>query len=129
MGLGKSLTALALIVGSATDVGPSAVGLDDARPSPTLIIAPLSTIPNWEREIRKHFKPNSVRFLVYYGPKRSQQGVSFKSCDIILTTYDVVRADFYKEGKSNSIEPGPLHTPEWHRIILDEGMSEYTFAS
>ncbi|CAI4213583.1 unnamed protein product [Parascedosporium putredinis] len=49
MGLGKSLTTLALIAGSLSDDSSNT-----RRGLSTIIVAPLSTLPNWENQIRKY---------------------------------------------------------------------------
>ncbi|KAK2605584.1 hypothetical protein N8I77_008412 [Diaporthe amygdali] len=50
MGLGKTLTALSLIVGS---LFRDESGTLIKAPGPTLIAAPMSTLPNWENQIQK----------------------------------------------------------------------------
>ncbi|KAK0635998.1 SNF2 family N-terminal domain-containing protein [Bombardia bombarda] len=119
MGLGKSLSALALIAGSISDVEPSDES-NEPRTLTTLIIAPLSTLKNWASEINKHFNQDCIRYMTYYGPKRLEQAGGFANYDIVLTTYDTVKADSYKAAKSKSVDDGPLHTVRWNRIILDE---------
>ncbi|KAL6407082.1 hypothetical protein AUP68_09908 [Ilyonectria robusta] len=119
MGLGKSLTALALIAGTLSYSFPSTQNSEVLKPM-TLVIAPLSTLPNWENEIIKHFNSDSIKFTTYHGPKRTEETESLQGCEIVLTTYDVVKADFFKATRAKAAEPGPLHSTHWHRIILDE---------
>ncbi|KAH6972432.1 P-loop containing nucleoside triphosphate hydrolase protein [Ilyonectria sp. MPI-CAGE-AT-0026] len=76
----------------------------------TLVIAPLSTLPNWENEIIKHFNSDSIKFTTYHGPKRTEETESLQGCEIVLTTYDVVKADFFKATRAKAAEPNPLHT-------------------
>ncbi|KAK3323152.1 SNF2 family N-terminal domain-containing protein [Cercophora scortea] len=117
MGLGKSLTALALVAGSI----PASSRPGDANKRPklvTLILAPLSTLPNWNNEIKTHFHQDSVGCLTYHGPKRGEQAENFQDYEIVITNYETVTADNRKASKTEAI--GPLHRMKWHRIILDE---------
>ncbi|KAJ8129741.1 hypothetical protein O1611_g3887 [Lasiodiplodia mahajangana] len=123
MGLGKTLTILALIAGS--------LDRDDPRvgpgPHPTLIVAPLSTLPNWEDQIRRHFKFESIQFTTYQGPLRRKKNTSLGENDIVLTTYDTMRADYSvlfpesnNKGKKRKSSDGMLHNILWKRVVLDE---------
>ncbi|KAF2494437.1 hypothetical protein BU16DRAFT_562094 [Lophium mytilinum] len=119
MGLGKSLTALALIAGSMQEsISPSKdqSTLNDS----TLIVAPLSTLPNWENEIAKHFKPKSITVTVYHGPKRAQHVASLQRSEIVLTTYDIVKMDSFQTSRAKSNELGPLHRVHWPHIIRNQ---------
>jgi len=43
-------------------------------PKPTLIVCPLSTVSNWEEQIRQHVHPNSnLKVYIYHGSGRSQR--------------------------------------------------------
>ncbi|KAI1120581.1 SNF2 family N-terminal domain-containing protein [Nemania abortiva] len=125
MGLGKTLTILALVVNS-FDHDNSRIG---SGPRPTLIVAPLSTLTNWEDQIKRHLKFESVQFMTYHGPSRRKRNAPLRDSDIILTTYDTLRADYSgsfpgknikeKKGRSGG---GMLHGIMWKRVVLDEGM-------
>jgi len=82
MGLGKTPQTLALLL--AEREGRKA----RMRPSPTLLICPVSVVGNWRREAER-FAP-SLRVLVHHGPKRSK-GRAFKTsarqADLVITTY------------------------------------------
>ncbi|KAK3688872.1 SNF2 family N-terminal domain-containing protein [Podospora appendiculata] len=117
MGLGKSLTVLALIAGSASDPMLSGDGSQSPR-LVTLIVTPLSTLPNWSNEINKHFKRGSVTFMTYYGPRRGEHGANLTDYEIVITNYETVTADNRKASKTKAV--GPLHAMKWHRIVLDE---------
>ena len=52
---------------------------------------------------------------MYHGADRHTMSAKFKDSDIILTTYETMRAD--------SIAHGPLHSENWYRLVLDEGSS------
>ncbi|KAI1410249.1 hypothetical protein F5Y13DRAFT_202377 [Hypoxylon sp. FL1857] len=111
MGLGKTIQALALIL---------------ARPGKpsrktTLIVAPLSLLRQWEREIQEKVKPRAkLKTLIYHGPKakRNMTVAKLLTNDIVLTTYRMIVAeDSSRNGKARIIlGEGAL----FHRVILDE---------
>ena len=113
MGLGKSLTILALL---ATDWPCKSKGL-----GPTLLIVPPSLLRTWEEELKKHVKTNSCSYLKYHGPKRSNNIATILNYDIVLTTYDVVTLEWRDFMRSFDLGPKPLYSCIWHRIVLDEG--------
>ncbi|RKL12693.1 hypothetical protein BFJ70_g16151 [Fusarium oxysporum] len=68
MGLGKTLSTLALVVGTAADLQASiSSNPEDQR---TLIVAPLSTLGSWEEEIKRCIKPGLISYMIYHGNKR-----------------------------------------------------------
>ena len=81
MGLGKTVQTLALLQ-NLKDSGK----LDQA-----LIVAPLSTLANWEEET-KRFTPNLV-VRVHHGPQRWKGKHTLKKADMILTSYHTLRND------------------------------------
>ncbi|KAK7906556.1 hypothetical protein PG985_016293 [Apiospora marii] len=109
MGLGKSLSLLALICSSLdhhqkTDPKEMA--------SSTLIVAPKSVISAWETQSIRHIHNGRVRLLLYHGANRSQHGGTFEGFDIVLTTYDTLRSECTLNG--------PLYSHAWLRLALDE---------
>ena len=66
----------------------------------------------------RHLQPGSVRWHVFHGNKR-QLDLRNISFDIILTTYDVVVAEYRKVMKS--VDNFSIFSTLWRRIILDEG--------
>ncbi|KAF2179187.1 hypothetical protein K469DRAFT_597047 [Zopfia rhizophila CBS 207.26] len=112
MGLGKTLPTLALIAGSLND---SAADVEEVKPL-TLIVVPLSTLPNWENQIQKHFRKGSLRYTLYHGPARPKDAAFLTKYSVILTTYDTLKADY----REHSSRAGLLHGLCWHRIVLDE---------
>ncbi|KAI5123845.1 hypothetical protein M0805_005664 [Coniferiporia weirii] len=128
MGLGKTLTMLALILATKLDIPP-----DYSRS--TLIVVPLSVLSNWEGQIKEHCHRDSLKYYVYYGAARSITPEQMKKYDVIITTYQVVakeHADFGGNVRSESSH-GPskkqktgvkgLFGVRWKRAILDEGHS------
>ncbi|CAH1113775.1 unnamed protein product [Psylliodes chrysocephalus] len=88
MGLGKTVQIIALICHL----------MERKIPGPYLVVAPLSTIPNWESEF-KRFAP-SVPVFVFQGSEHDRKAQhsslkkkytigDFKTHAVILTTYQV----------------------------------------
>ncbi|KDQ57760.1 hypothetical protein JAAARDRAFT_35442 [Jaapia argillacea MUCL 33604] len=121
MGLGKTLTMLALILATKADV-PT-----DFSTS-TLIVVPLSVLSNWEKQIDDHCVPGALSHYVYYGANRSISPQQLRKYDVVITTYQVVTKE-HGDSCSTKGEPSKkkkkveknLFEIEWKRIILDEG--------
>ncbi|KAJ3181568.1 hypothetical protein HDU85_003510 [Gaertneriomyces sp. JEL0708] len=118
MGLGKTLSVLSLVVarrkgceiedqqgersslnfnaaGSSTTTmiqSPSGSRLVDAKT--TLIVTPLSTIPQWIHQIQTHLRANCVSVHVYHGTGKSTTPETLSGYDIVLTTYGTVGAEY-----------------------------------
>ncbi|KAH7334908.1 SNF2 family N-terminal domain-containing protein [Rhizoctonia solani] len=125
MGLGKSLTFLALIIAT-KDTLPE--GFDN----PTLVVCPLSVLSNWESQIEDHFNPGTLACYTYYGNNRNVDPNTLKDYDIVLTTYQTVSSDFERSGgfkKTDELmaesseekkRPKGLFDIKWKRVVLDE---------
>lgn len=112
MGLGKSLSMLALIAGDWVNTTP--------RPPnnrKTLLIVPSSLVCTWEDELRAHIRPDTLRWALYRGPSRVQSFETILDCDVIMTTYNILATE-WRNRKAGS---KPLFSFQWHRIVLDEG--------
>ena len=101
MGLGKTIQLIALLLHERQADEP--VG-------PTLLLAPMSVVGNWRREIER-FAP-SLRVLVYQGADRPT-GEAF---DALVGQQDVVLATYGLVARSGS----DLTRVRWHRVALDE---------
>ncbi|MDI1484918.1 MAG: hypothetical protein OHK93_000052 [Ramalina farinacea] len=111
MGLGKSLSMLALIAGDWSD------STQDSRQSrKTLLIVPSSLVCTWEDELRTHVRPNTLRWALYRGPSRFQSFENMLNCDVIITTYNVLATEWRNMKRGSK----PLFSFQWHRIVLDE---------
>jgi SNF2 family DNA or RNA helicase len=84
MGLGKTLQTIALILWNRPK------GKKDPG-RPTLVIAPTSVVPNWQREIDK-FAPG-LSTLVWQGPNRFDQQDEFDDAGVVITSYALLRRD------------------------------------
>jgi hypothetical protein len=101
MGLGKTIQLIALLQherGQGDSIGP------------TLIIAPMSVVSNWTRELARFAPELSVH--VHHGSERPMLDafVSIASrADVVITTYSLVNRD---------VET--LRRVRWRRVVLDE---------
>ena len=67
-----------------------------------------------------HLHPNTLSWCRYHGPKRYHDTNRLFSHDIVITTYDVVSADWRR--LANCL--GPLFSNTWRRVVLDEGETQ-----
>ena len=100
MGLGKTLQTLAMLQ----------YLQEKGVPGPHLVIVPTSVLPNWQRETQK-FIP-SMKQLLIYGARREGLFKEIPKCDLVLTTYALLRRDL--EG---------LNKYEYTSVILDEAQN------
>jgi SNF2 family DNA or RNA helicase len=108
MGLGKTLQTITLIrqviyqeqeksYGPVTSRFAQQLTIFDAMPSrpgktrPSLVIVPTSLVHNWMNEISR-FAPG-IRTGYYGGPNRQNFRRYFESCDLIVSSYGIVRND------------------------------------
>ncbi|MBI5192113.1 MAG: DEAD/DEAH box helicase [Nitrospirae bacterium] len=85
MGLGKTLQAITLLAGikeGTVNVSKEYINL------PHLLVLPPSLLFNWENEINRFYP--ELKIHAYTGKERS---TDFKGCDIVLTTYGLIRRD------------------------------------
>ncbi|CZS92108.1 related to helicase-like transcription factor protein [Rhynchosporium agropyri] len=85
----------------------------------TLLVSPLSTIANWEEQMKQHVKPGTLKYYVYHGANRIKDMQKLAQFDIVITTYGSVATEFNNRSKK---KPGvyPLEEMNWFRIVLDE---------
>lgn len=97
MGLGKTLQVLTLLA-------------HEQSSAPTLLVAPMSVVGNWQREAAK-FTP-SLRVLVHHGPARAKGAeldAAIAENDLVVTTYALMAKD-----RAQLVEQ------KWRRVVLDE---------
>ncbi|KAG5635503.1 hypothetical protein H0H81_011022 [Sphagnurus paluster] len=136
MGLGKTLTMLALILATKNDIP------QDFSNS-TLIVAPLSVLSNWEKQVIDHCTAGSLSMCTYYNTTRSTSASELAKFDVVITTYQTVAGehpDGARDGpvKKKKKTERSLFDMQWkvgplipmndailrantQRIILDEG--------
>lgn len=146
MGLGKTLSILSLIASSfgqaqewevqvprqpsVPDAHTLRNGSVSVQPNPsllplirntraTLLICPLSTITNWEEQIKQHMLPGSINFHIYHGSNRIKDPERLASYDLVVTTYGSVSNELSSRSKGKD-GIYPLEQLGWFRIVLDE---------
>lgn len=99
MGLGKTLQIIALILDrKVLEVNPS------------LVIAPVSLLENWKREIRR-FAP-SLKTLIHHGSKRTGLYKELLKYDTVIISYATAVSD-----------ASLLGMLEWDLVVLDEAQN------
>jgi non-specific serine/threonine protein kinase len=99
MGLGKTVQALALLQ-----------SLQEKTTGPSLVVAPVSTLRNWQSEAGRFTPTLNVR--VHHGNDRPRDARAFQGVDLVIVSYATLRVDqeiFQKR--------------EWNVLILDEAQS------
>ncbi|KAK1598293.1 SNF2 family domain-containing protein [Colletotrichum navitas] len=105
MGLGKTLQVISLIL-----TGGS---------GPTLIVAPLSVMSNWEQQIRRHVKQEHLpKIFTYHGNNRATKN-ELAQYQVVITSYNKLATEGSKE--KNETPLGSLMATNWRRVVLDEG--------
>jgi non-specific serine/threonine protein kinase len=100
MGVGKTIQTLAFLQSLRENHAQAA----------DLIVLPRSLIFNWQREAEK-FTPG-MNILVYADQQRVRDVAAFEGCDLVLTTYGVMRRDLEQ-----------LRSYRFHYLVLDESQA------
>ena len=134
MGLGKTLSILSLVVstlGESTEFAQNAPieRSTNGRPrdltnsKTTLLVAPLSTIANWEEQVAAHIEDDTLKTYIYHGNNRIQDVNLLAKYDLVVTTYAVVASDLAgrkKRTDKGTDKESPLILTNFFRIVLDE---------
>lgn len=97
--------------------------------TPTLIVCPLSVISAWQEQLSLHVYEGTLKLLTYHSQSRNQfTDEELTAADIVLTTYDVLAAEFQGVNSDDVLVPllkkqkvtASLWNINWWRIILDE---------
>lgn len=106
MGLGKTLQAIALIAHTRQGEAGDAA----ATPSPFLVVAPTSVVPNWASECAKFAPSLKVATITATSGKRAQPLADLVAdADVVITSYTLFRLDFEEYNRQ-----------EWAGLLLDE---------
>ena len=97
MGLGKTVQVISLIL---------KLKEENKLKKPALVVCPTTLMGNWKRELNT-FAPK-LKVLTYHGFNREFT----TNCDVILTTYAILRIDLEKFQKTN-----------WDILIIDEAQN------
>jgi len=100
MGLGKTVQALAVLQQSRNVEGPA----------PSLVVAPTSVLPNWQRESER-FTPG-LRVAIWHGQDRRERVEDLAGADLVLTSYALARRD-----------RDELMKTRWRYVLLDEAQN------
>lgn len=85
----------------------------------TLLICPLSTITNWEEQIKAHIQPGKLTYYIYHGSNRIKDPEKLAMFDLVLTTYGSVASEVASRNKGRQ-GSYPLEEVGWFRVVLDE---------
>ncbi|KAH8681388.1 SNF2 family DNA-dependent ATPase [Xylariales sp. PMI_506] len=85
----------------------------------TLLVCPLSTIANWEIQIKEHIKPGAFQYYIYHGPNRIKDIKKLAEYDLVITTYGSVSSEVRARHRGSK-GPHPLEDISWFRVVLDE---------
>ena len=121
MGLGKSLTMLAVIVTTLAQSKSFVTSCDGSCPqrcSATLVVAPsVLILDGWAHEIKEHVLPGVIRVHKYHGSEKEIDLDRLREHDIVLTTFSTIESD----ARAKGFRFFPRY--KWFRIVLDEGKS------
>lgn len=128
MGLGKTLSILALIVQGLQQASEWTVQAPptleegeiplERNVGTTLLVAPLSTLNNWEEQIWTHLRTKTLTYYVYHGHNRISDLSELAKYDMIITTYSIIGSEFRRRSRTRDISP--LFKLNFFRIVLDE---------
>lgn len=124
MGLGKTLESLALMASTLGDAlqytKETPIKTPDdkidfsAVTKATLVVCPMSTVANWESQIREHLD-ESMTWYTHHGTNRHRNPFMLCKYDIVITTYGTLQSEARRGG-----DDAVLRKLKWFRIILDE---------
>lgn len=78
----------------------------------TLVICPVIALYQWREEIKKFTDENALTVCCYHGPNRAKEFPREIMCkyDVVLTTYQVIEADFRKMVSPNKVSLPPFNS-------------------
>ncbi|KAK0630872.1 SNF2 family N-terminal domain-containing protein, partial [Bombardia bombarda] len=123
MGLGKSLSMIALVAMDAKGERSRRVSQGDgnvAEPAtmPSLVIVPPPLLDSWEEQLSQHVKKGHMTWRRHYDKQKLTELDNLSEIDIVLTTYHTLTAE--TGARSSSTNKSIMFSTCWKRIILDE---------
>lgn len=114
LGLGKTLTVIALIAESLRSVNADHT---------TLIVVPANILFQWEQQLQTHLAAGTLRHALYYGRERQAAMATQNNADrnkyhVLITTYTTMSAEYDKRAKQ--FRHGSLFRQTFDRVVLDE---------
>jgi SNF2 family DNA or RNA helicase len=98
---------------------PLALTMPALNSRATLLVCPLSTVANWEIQIKEHIQPGTFKYYIYHGPNRIKDAKRLADYDLVITTYGSVSSEL--RARHRGVKgPHPLEDISWFRIALDE---------
>jgi SNF2 family DNA or RNA helicase len=85
----------------------------------TLLVCPLSTVSNWEEQIKQHMMPDTFSYHIYHGSNRIKDPEKLAAFDLVITTYGSVSNELSSRNKGKD-GLYPLEQIGWFRVVLDE---------
>lgn len=85
----------------------------------TLLVCPLSTVTNWEEQIKQHVLPDALTYHIYHGSNRIKDPAKLATFDLVITTYGSVSNELSSRNKGKEGHY-PLEQIGWFRVVLDE---------
>jgi hypothetical protein len=133
MGLGKTLQILSLLVSTKSEAeafeqspldvpryaNPGHHSLVGRNAKTTLLVSPLSTISNWEEQLKAHLRPQALSHYIYHGSNRVSDSDTLATYDVVITTYAVLAWEYRKHEQSDGQYVSPLQKLKFFRIVLD----------
>lgn len=99
MGLGKTAQIIAVLASEASQAK-----------NPSLVVAPVSLLENWRREVQK-FAP-SINVKVHQGNDRTGFYTEFKKYDLVVTSYETILRDL-----------SLFQMLKWNIVVADEAQA------
>lgn len=94
------------------------------EPHATLLVAPISLLAQWQSELEKCSKPDTLRTLIWHGLNRANltevlgpQPPGERPVDVVITSYGTLSSEYANVEKGRSSQ---IYDVRWMRVVLDE---------
>lgn len=89
----------------------------------TLVVCPLSLLHQWAGEVERHLPGGALTVHVHHGRTRSADPRELAGCHLVVTTYDTISSDWARVDATGDKQLSPLFSLRWRRLVLDEAHS------